>query len=221
MSHLYGSACGAGTVLSVHHPRARARSGKTVPTYQPSMDMGSYVVIVNAEKVIVTGNKANLKIYTRHTGRPGSRKEETFAKLQAVRCAAARAARRARRPSARCRAGIGAALPLYKLNVWRWSAHGRVRAQTVHYCMCWLSAQRSAASCSLRAVCLEAASAALCGTAGRVRQQGAAAGGAHLAAGAPACMHGSRGWTRGVRGAVRRACRRPPRGSVLARCAAG
>ena len=87
-----------GTILSVHHPRARARSGKTVPTYQPSMDMGSYVVIVNAEKVIVTGNKANLKIYTRHTGRPGSRKEETFAKLQAVRCAAARAARRGAAP---------------------------------------------------------------------------------------------------------------------------
>lgn len=52
------------------------------------MDMGSYVVIVNAEKVIVSGDKANQKIYTRHTGRPGSRKEETFAKLQAVRSAA-------------------------------------------------------------------------------------------------------------------------------------
>ena len=56
-----------------------------MPTYQPSMDMGSYVIIVNAEKVVVSGNKASQKIYTRHTGRPGSRKEETFEKLQAVR----------------------------------------------------------------------------------------------------------------------------------------
>ena len=58
-------------------------------TYQPSMDMGAYVVIVNAEKVVVTGNKFTQKVYTRHTGRPGSRKEETFQKLQAVRRPAA------------------------------------------------------------------------------------------------------------------------------------
>jgi hypothetical protein len=49
------------------------------------MDMGSYVVIVNAEKVTVSGNKFNDKMYRRHTGRPGSLKEETFKKLQAVR----------------------------------------------------------------------------------------------------------------------------------------
>ncbi len=47
--------------------------------------MGSYVVIVNAEKVTVSGNKFNDKMYRRHTGRPGSLKEETFKKLQAVR----------------------------------------------------------------------------------------------------------------------------------------
>lgn len=58
--------------------------GKTLPTYQPSMDMGSYVVIVNAEKVKVTGNKEQQKMYYRHTGRPGSLKEENFRKLQAV-----------------------------------------------------------------------------------------------------------------------------------------
>ena len=61
------------------------RRGKTLPTYQPSMDMGSYVVIVNAEKVKVTGNKEQQKMYYRHTGRPGSLKEENFRKLQAVR----------------------------------------------------------------------------------------------------------------------------------------
>jgi len=59
--------------------------GKTAPTYSPSMDMGSYVVIINAEKVTVTGNKDQQKMYYRHTGRPGSLKEENFKKLQAVR----------------------------------------------------------------------------------------------------------------------------------------
>ena len=48
------------------------------------MDMGSYVVIINAEKVKVTGNKEQQKMYYRHTGRPGSLKEENFKKLQAV-----------------------------------------------------------------------------------------------------------------------------------------
>ena len=62
---------------------ARCR-GKTAATYQPSMDMGSYVVIINAEKVKVTGNKEQQKMYYRHTGRPGSLKEENFKKLQAV-----------------------------------------------------------------------------------------------------------------------------------------
>ncbi len=46
--------------------------------------MGAYVIVVNAEKVTVSGNKFNDKMYRRHTGRPGSLKEETFKKLQAV-----------------------------------------------------------------------------------------------------------------------------------------
>jgi hypothetical protein len=49
------------------------------------MDMGAYVVVLNAEKVVVSGNKFETKMYRRHTGRPGSLKEETFKKLQAVR----------------------------------------------------------------------------------------------------------------------------------------
>jgi large subunit ribosomal protein L13 len=48
------------------------------------MDMGGYVVVVNAEKVVVTGDKANQKMYYRHTGRPGSLKTESFKHLQAV-----------------------------------------------------------------------------------------------------------------------------------------
>lgn len=41
--------------------------GKHVPTYHPAMDMGCYVVIINADKVAVTGNKENDKYYFRHT----------------------------------------------------------------------------------------------------------------------------------------------------------
>ena len=65
---------------------AFTRRGKHRPTYTPSVDMGGFVVVVNAEKVIVTGSKASQKLYKRHTtGRPGSMKEETFGQLQAVR----------------------------------------------------------------------------------------------------------------------------------------
>lgn len=49
--------------------------GSNLPTYSPSVDMGGYVVVINAEKVTVTGNKASQKLYRRHTtGRPGSMK---------------------------------------------------------------------------------------------------------------------------------------------------
>ncbi|GBF87502.1 50S ribosomal protein, chloroplastic [Raphidocelis subcapitata] len=57
--------------------------GKHLPTYTPSMDMGAYVVVINADKVAVTGNKANAKTYFRHVnGRPGSYTVETFNELQ-------------------------------------------------------------------------------------------------------------------------------------------
>ena len=42
-----------------------------MPQYQASMDMGAYVVVLNAEKVVVSGNKFETKMYRRHTGRPG------------------------------------------------------------------------------------------------------------------------------------------------------
>jgi large subunit ribosomal protein L13 len=45
--------------------------GKTKPTYTPHTDVGDFVVIVNAEKVKLTGNKLSQKMYTRHTGYPG------------------------------------------------------------------------------------------------------------------------------------------------------
>lgn len=55
--------------------------GKHKPEYTPHVDTGDYIVIVNAEKVTVTGNKATKKIYYSHTGYPGGIKDITFEKL--------------------------------------------------------------------------------------------------------------------------------------------
>lgn len=57
--------------------------GKNKPIYTPHMDTGDFVIVVNAEKVVVTGKKRDQKLYRRHSGRPGGMKTETFAKLQA------------------------------------------------------------------------------------------------------------------------------------------
>ena len=57
--------------------------GKNKPTYTPHLDTGDFVIVINAEKVAVTGKKRSQKIYRRHSGRPGGMKTETFAKLQA------------------------------------------------------------------------------------------------------------------------------------------
>ena len=56
--------------------------GKHKPTYAPHMDGGDFVVIVNAEKVAVTGNKAEQKIYYRHSGFPGGLSELSFERMQ-------------------------------------------------------------------------------------------------------------------------------------------
>ncbi len=55
--------------------------GKHKPEYTPHVDTGDYIVVVNAEKVHVTGRKASNKMYHRHTGYPGGLKSETFEKL--------------------------------------------------------------------------------------------------------------------------------------------
>jgi large subunit ribosomal protein L13 len=57
--------------------------GKNSPSFTPHLDTGDFVVVVNADKVRVSGNKAEQKIYRRHSGRPGGMKTETFAALQA------------------------------------------------------------------------------------------------------------------------------------------
>ncbi len=54
---------------------ARILMGKNKPTYTPYIDVGDHVVIINAEKVVFTGNKWKEKIYRRHTGYPGGLKE--------------------------------------------------------------------------------------------------------------------------------------------------
>jgi len=55
--------------------------GKHKPEFTPHVDTGDYIVVINADKVRVTGNKAKDKIYHRHTGFPGGLKSISFEKL--------------------------------------------------------------------------------------------------------------------------------------------
>ena len=57
--------------------------GKKKPTYTPFLDTGDYVIVINAEKIQVSGKKAEKKIYRSHSGYPGGLKEISFEKLQA------------------------------------------------------------------------------------------------------------------------------------------
>lgn len=59
--------------------------GKNKPTYTPHVDTGDFVVIINAEKIVVTGKKSEDKIYYHHTGWPGGFRQTNFAKLQAAK----------------------------------------------------------------------------------------------------------------------------------------
>ena len=52
--------------------------GKHRPTFTPNVDMGDHVVIVNAEKIQLTGNKMKTKLYRHHSGYPGGLRERTF-----------------------------------------------------------------------------------------------------------------------------------------------
>jgi len=62
---------------------ARRLRGKHKPEYTPHVDTGDYIIIVNADKVRVTGNKATDKMYHHHTGYVGNLKSINFEKLQA------------------------------------------------------------------------------------------------------------------------------------------
>jgi len=57
---------------------ARILRGKHKPIYTPHVDCGDYVVVINAEKIWVTGRKLDQKIYYRHSGYPGGLKEITL-----------------------------------------------------------------------------------------------------------------------------------------------
>jgi large subunit ribosomal protein L13 len=64
---------------------ADALRGKRKPEYTPHCDTGDFVVVVNAEKIEVTGKKRQEKRYYRHSGYPGGLRERTFAEMQARR----------------------------------------------------------------------------------------------------------------------------------------
>ena len=64
---------------------ARRLRGKHKAEYTPHVDTGDYIIVINAEKVTVTGNKFKDKVYYAHTGFPGGLKSTTFDKLQAAK----------------------------------------------------------------------------------------------------------------------------------------
>ncbi|GBE25319.1 MAG TPA: 50S ribosomal protein L13 [Actinobacteria bacterium] len=58
--------------------------GKKKPMFAPHMDVGDHVIVINAEKVAVTGNKEEDKLYFRHSGFPGGLREATLGHLRAT-----------------------------------------------------------------------------------------------------------------------------------------
>jgi len=59
---------------------ARRLRGKHKPEYTPHVDTGDYIIVINADKIAVTGNKESDKMYHHHTGYPGGIKSTTLAK---------------------------------------------------------------------------------------------------------------------------------------------
>ena len=64
---------------------ADALRGKRKPAYTPHVDTGDFVIVVNAEKISVTGSKRSSKLYHRHSGYPGGLKTRTFEEMLARR----------------------------------------------------------------------------------------------------------------------------------------
>jgi large subunit ribosomal protein L13 len=60
---------------------AKRLMGKHKPTFTPGVDVGDFVVVINAERIRVTGNKLDDKIYYRHSGYPGGLKEITLRRM--------------------------------------------------------------------------------------------------------------------------------------------
>jgi len=82
---------------------ARILTGKNKPMYAPHMDTGDFVVVVNAEKIVLTGTKELNKVYYRHSQQPGGLKAETAGNL------------RSRRPDRLIEKGVWGMLPKNKL----------------------------------------------------------------------------------------------------------
>lgn len=82
---------------------AQILRGKHKPAYAPHLDLGDHVIVVNAEKVAVTSDKSQTKIYYRHSGFPGGIKAESFESL------------RERRPEAIVERAVRGMLPKTKL----------------------------------------------------------------------------------------------------------
>lgn len=61
---------------------ARVLTGKNKPMYTPFLDTGDFVIVINADKAVLTGTKDDKKVYWRHTGYPGGIKGETAGKLR-------------------------------------------------------------------------------------------------------------------------------------------
>ena len=59
--------------------------GKNKPTFTPHVDTGDYVIVINCDKVVLTGNKLNQKMYVRRSPRPGHLKQMKYSRLMAER----------------------------------------------------------------------------------------------------------------------------------------
>jgi len=64
---------------------AKVLRGKNKPTYTPHVDTGDHVIVLNAEKVVLTGDKLNQKIYRHFSGYPGGMKEIKYSQLMATK----------------------------------------------------------------------------------------------------------------------------------------
>lgn len=62
---------------------ANVLRGKNKPFFAPHVDCGDYVIIINADKVVLTGNKLDQKVYQTYSGHPGGQKEVTYRKFMA------------------------------------------------------------------------------------------------------------------------------------------
>jgi large subunit ribosomal protein L13 len=61
----------------------RVLRGKNKPQYTPHVDVGDFVIVVNADRVAVTGRKAEQRVYRRHSGYPGGMKETSYEQMLA------------------------------------------------------------------------------------------------------------------------------------------